>query len=85
MCAVAGVPPERVRHGDVGLRIWIPLDQGSRLVPGGCRPVEFRPVRLLAGPLLLGAGPGDERSSTQWLDHVTGATVDESIAERVEI
>ena len=56
MCTVAGVPPERVRRGGVGLRILIPLDQGGRPVPGGCRPVEFGPARLVAGPILLGAG-----------------------------
>ena len=85
MCTVAGVPPERVRCGGVGLRMLIPLDQGSRPAPGGCRSVECGPVRLVSGPLLHGAGHAEYCASTQWLGHATGATVDESIADRVAI
>ena len=85
MCTVAGVPPERVRRGGVGLRILIPLDRGSLRVPGGRKSVEFGPVRLLAGPIMLGAGPPPFCASTQWLGHDTGATINESIAGRVAI
>ena len=85
MCTVAGVPPERVRRGGVGLRMLTPLDQGSRPVPGDCRPVECGPVRLVSGPLLHGAGHAEYCASTEWLGHATGATVDESIADRVSI
>lgn len=83
MCTVARVPPERVRRGGVGLRILIPLDQGSRPVPGGCKPVEYGPIRLVACPILHGAGHAEYSASTQWLGHAIGATVNESIAVRV--
>ena len=85
MCTVAGVLPERVRRGGLGLRMLITLDRGSRPVPGGRKPVECGPVRLLAGPILLGAGPPPFCASTQWLGHDTGATINESIAGRVAI
>ena len=85
MCTVAGVPPEQVCHGGAGLCILLPLDQRSRQVPRDCRSVECGPIRLVAGPLLHGAGHAEYCASTQWLGHDTGAIIDESIAERVTI
>ena len=83
MCTVARVPPARVFHGGARLFGWVPLVQGIRPGHVGCRSVERGPVRLVAGPILLGAGPAEYCASTQWLGHDTGATINESIAERV--
>ena len=85
MCTVARVPPARVSHGGARLFGWVPLVQGIRPGHVGCRSVERGPVRLVAGPILLGAGPAEYCASRQWLGHDTGATINESIAERVTI